>query len=581
MEKIKKYILENKAFLAIMILGFIMLFVQMNQVVLYADDFSLGFYVKPFADKNLWKYFIEHYTTWGGGYTGVAVIILFKIGLFMWKILNTLLITLMVGFGTKMITYKSENKKSKSLVALIMWICVFLIGIYVSKECIYWLDGSVAYVLAAFELFIFTYAIYSKIIMKLPIKKYDYVLLPILGIFAGWSSAQTSAMSLIVAAFIIIYAKIKNKEKINKVVWVAVITAIIGAMIFYLSPGNSGRMEKSENFKDLSIPQKIEYRADRIYGLFFNYKTYEIQNTAGLSFYTFVMLGMISAIGIQMASKDENNKKKWILQILNALVLAFLAVNLIVDLKIINTETIKEKFLTFTNLYEASSINLVTLLPYVSASAVMLISVITSISIGKKEQNPLLFIFIVTGYLIQGIMVMAPYSPLRTTLVTILFFILAIGYLLHIAVKEEYSILLAMAVPLAIYNIYLGILLVMLAFSIDNMNVEISKNMKSIIAVIIIFGMASLFNWYQTYMGYRQNKRVYEENISRIESFVNENPTKESQKDKEILLLKSSNDVYEFTPMVGYGWIEDAIKSYFDLDYSVTLKEQEANGGTN
>ena len=121
----------------------------------------------------------------------------------------------------------------------------------------------------------------------------------------------------------------------------------------------------------------------------------------------------------------------------------------------------------------------------------------------------------------------------------------------------------------------------MLAFSIDNMNVEISKNMKSIIAVIIIFGMASLFNWYQTYMGYRQNKRVYEENISRIESFVNENPTKESQKDKEILLLKSSNDVYEFTPMVGYGWIEDAIKSYFDLDYSVTLKEQEANGGTN
>ena len=81
----------------------------MNQVVLYADDFSLGIYAKPDAQINIFQYFIEHYTTWGGGYTGILVILILKLGFNVWKILNTLLIALMIGLGTKMITYKSDN----------------------------------------------------------------------------------------------------------------------------------------------------------------------------------------------------------------------------------------------------------------------------------------------------------------------------------------------------------------------------------------------------------------------------------------------------------------------------------------
>ena len=286
-DKIKKTIFENKIFVIVMITGYILLFIQMNQVVLYADDFSLGIYAKPDAQINIFQYFIEHYTTWGGGYTGILVILILKLGFNVWKILNTLLIALMIGLGTKMITYKSDNEKNKCIVAIIMWFAIFFLGIYTAKETIYWLDGSVAYVLSTFEMFIFIYAIYAKLIMKTPIRKYDYILLPILGLFAGWSSAQTGVMSLFIAGLIIIYSKLKNKEKIKKIIWIAIVFCILGCMIFYLSPGNSSRMETFEDYSNMNIIEKILYRVDGVYGLLFGFKTYE---AAGLPFYTLLIL---------------------------------------------------------------------------------------------------------------------------------------------------------------------------------------------------------------------------------------------------------------------------------------------------
>ena len=56
-DKIKKTIFENKIFVIVMIIGYILLFIQMNQVVLYADDFSLGIYAKPDAQINIFQYF--------------------------------------------------------------------------------------------------------------------------------------------------------------------------------------------------------------------------------------------------------------------------------------------------------------------------------------------------------------------------------------------------------------------------------------------------------------------------------------------------------------------------------------------
>lgn len=61
MDKIKELISKDKLFKSIMLIGFILLFIQMNQVVLYADDFSLGILLNN--GTNIFQYFIKHYMT--------------------------------------------------------------------------------------------------------------------------------------------------------------------------------------------------------------------------------------------------------------------------------------------------------------------------------------------------------------------------------------------------------------------------------------------------------------------------------------------------------------------------------------
>lgn len=283
MGKIVEYLKKDKMFKTIMFIGFILLFIQMNQVVLYADDFSIGILAKN--GTNIFKYFSEHYRTWGGGYTGCILIFFFKIGIFFWKIANTLLISIMVMHATKMVTYK--NEKYKNIIASTVWGLVFSLGIYVSKECIYWLDGSCAYVLSTFLMFEFIYLIYSKLIMRENIKKWDYVLFPIIALFSGWSSAQTGIVSLAIVILIIGYAKFVNKEKIKLLIWISIIICLIGCLIFYLSPGNMARMKEFEEYNELGIVRKIMYRVNGVYGLIFdvdNYEPYE------MPFYAFLVM---------------------------------------------------------------------------------------------------------------------------------------------------------------------------------------------------------------------------------------------------------------------------------------------------
>ena len=172
-------------------------------------------------------------------------------------------------------------------------------------------------------------------------------------------------------------------------------------------------------------------------------------------------------------------------------------------------------------------------------------------------------------------MVMAPYSPLRTTFTTIMFIIIAIGYLCYISLKYKYSILLAFAIPLTVFNAYWGIVLIVTYAGIYSLDIDKSKNDKIIITILLVFGMAAMSNALQIYMGYKDNKIIYNENISRLENFVKENPTVESQKDKELVLLLPKDEKYGFTAMTGIDWIDTAIKKYFDIDQSVVLKGQE------
>lgn len=180
MRKIWQYIKENKLYIAVMLIGSLAFILQMKEVVLYADDFSLGIISKG-GLKEIFEHFGHSYMNWGGGLTplNATLFLLFDIGV--WKIFQCAIVIIMVLLITKMIT--QESKKNKALVASIIWLCLYMINIWVSREVLYWLDGALAYQLTAFEVLLYFYYLYTRIHLKVS-KKYDKIALPIIAFFA-------------------------------------------------------------------------------------------------------------------------------------------------------------------------------------------------------------------------------------------------------------------------------------------------------------------------------------------------------------------------------------------------------------
>ena len=298
---IKIYIRHNWLFLLIMITCSVALFIQMNEVVLYADDYALGMYSSG-GIQSAWDYFTNHYMTWGGGYTSFIVIFLLIFPSVIWKIFLTSLLVLFVGLSVKMLC--KNHPTYKGLVAGILWSCIFILSIWISREVIYWLDGSVAYLFSMFQAFLLFYFLYTRVIQKIS-KKYDYVMLPLIAFFAGWSSAQSGVMAIVVTLTLILWQKFCNKKPIRKLYIITTILSILGFCIFYFAPGNSARMESFTDFASYNIFEKILFRFDSVTGLIFNTTQSEFTATP---LFLYLTIGLISVISLSNIRLEKNKK---------------------------------------------------------------------------------------------------------------------------------------------------------------------------------------------------------------------------------------------------------------------------------
>ena len=151
---LKKYIQENKLYIVTMVIGTILFMFQMKFVVLYADDLVLGIISKQGLGAAF-KYLIVNYLNWGGGSTPFIAIIFLMFPMGVWKIFNCAMIVLIIILTVKMITYNKNI--NKAIIAICMWILMYILNIYISAETLYWLDGNLAYVLTTFQLFLYFY----------------------------------------------------------------------------------------------------------------------------------------------------------------------------------------------------------------------------------------------------------------------------------------------------------------------------------------------------------------------------------------------------------------------------------------
>lgn len=572
LKKIKAYIKENKWYILVMLIGSIAFIMQMKEVVLYADDFSLGIVSKG-GLKEIFSYFQNNYMNWGGGLTCIwaTIFLMFRIGV--WKIFQCAIIIATVIMATKMITY-GKDKKYKPWVAGIIWLCLYVLTIWISREVLYWLDGALAYEFTAFQIFLYFYYLYTRMCLNIK-KSYDKILLPIVAFFAGWSSAQTGPLVLIIPVLIMLWKKIIKKEKISKFYYLTTIIGIIGFCIFYFAPGNAARMNSAfEKYANYNILQKIIYRVDSVYGLMFDFKTYQFM---GIPFYFLLTVGLTAFVGHFFYHKEENKKLRGLAYTTTIIQIVFCIICAAMAMKIPYVEKIANVLLKFENpiaaINEGKNILLV-LTPYAVTSLVMLALVVESYLISLKTKNPILVITIISGLIMQGIMVMAPYGPLRTTYYTIMFLWIAIAYLIQIAYEKEIKIGMIAILILSMYSIELGIFAFIIFFIFESFLNNIEKRMKAkheIVVIIIAMLIISTGNYIVTIKNYAINKDIYHENIARIEEC--QEKIKKGENVKELQLLAPKDEVYGFTAMTGIEWVENAIKQYFELE-GIELKTE-------
>lgn len=561
-KKVGDYVKNNKLYVCVMIIGIVLFAIQMKVVVLYADDFSLGIISKG-GLSAAFNHLIEHYMTWGGGLTAFIAVIFLMFEPIVWKIFNCILISLTVILSVRMITY--HKKINKGIIASIIWLCIYSVTIWISREALYWLDGALAYAFSAFQVFIYFYYLYTRMELKIE-KKYDKILLPLVAFFAGWSSAQTGPIAILISILMIVWKKVIKKEKVLKIVYVSLILTVIGFAIFYFAPGNSARMDTFEEYANFNIIEKILYRVDSVYGLMFDFNQYPFM---GVPFYLLLTLGILSCVVFEISKREENSKIKVIMQSMSVIQLLFVIFCMCVALKIPGIETISNNIIYFANLlteFRRNTFSIKMLIPYGVATIIMISSIILAYYIAIKKKDPILVLTLIAAFISQGVMVMAPYSPLRTTYYAIMFLWIAIAYLIKTAYEDNIKIGMIAILVIAMYNVQLGIAsiiayLLVQSLLLNHKNNDVVK--YEIILVICIMFVIGSINYIRMVKNYNINKGIYEENIAKINSFKQEQ--QKGTTNNELHLLLPEDETYGFTPLVGIPWVEDAVKDYFEL----------------
>lgn len=558
MQKLIKGIKENKVYIISYLIFFLILYVLMNQVVMYADDFVL----KIDSNKSFLEiisYMVNHYFNWGGGLTPLFVILIFKIGFGAWKILNTFLITTMFFLFAKLI---SKNKKKFVVNFSLLWILFYIINIVIVRESIYWLDGSMAYVIPTFQVFMFVYMLYTRFIQNKS-KKYDLILLPIVALFSGWSGAQTSAITLLITILFIIYYLFIKKNKVNKKFLVFVILGLAGSIIFLLSPGNGVRMENFEEFSRLGLINKVRYRISNVSGLTFKFDA-GLFTTVPLYIYAFSFLFLIYNFSFY---KEYKKKYKWLLGLFLLIQVLFLFVSLLINLS--DLGFIDRLFFSYDSIYKTSIKTLsgfIKLISYGFMILFVLSNFLTLLFRKLEGKNLLLFMIVISAYCSQFSMVLSPYMPYRTCLTATIFLMFGIVFLINQLDEEKVDYELVIPLLFAYVDFRVSLLMLLFKLFLNNIKLFGIKNVFNFICLFPVVILA-VFNYGKMLCGYKENKNVFNENIRIIENSKNN--------DDIIYLKRTPNPTYEFSPLIGSKWIEDDIKTLYNLDKNVKFEYKE------
>ena len=411
-------------------------------------------------------------------------------------------------------------------------------------------------------------------------KKYDLFLLPFLGFFAGWSSAQSGLIAILMPITLILWQHFIKKQKIAKLFYITTVFTIIGFLIFYFAPGNSVRMGEFELYNSLNFFNKIIYRVDSVFGLIFSNS--QINFTAAPLF-VYLTIGLIAIVDLNFIKTEKSQKLKKLRLFCSIYNLIFLFVFLLCILDIPALKPLSEHLFNYTNLFkvfagEFGKLGYLTILPYLFTSIAILCSLISAFYICKRKANPFLITSLIMGYVAEFCMVMAPYSPIRTTFYTIAFMWISIGYLLAISKTAKINIFPVILPIFTTINIYLGIAILICYIALRFIMPIIipEKKLSFATAEIMLFtctfSVLAAINAYQIFINYHINKNIDNENISRIEKRKELLATHPTDNPETLYLIRPANELYGFTGLAGIDWVERSVNLYFDMPINQNIE---------
>lgn len=561
--KLKQYLKEHKLYIGVMFVFTLFLSILVSQVVLYADDFAL--HQKALTDdfNVVLNEFFHVYMHWGGGPTPGFAIMVLMIGLWFWKIAHVLMIVFSIHMVLNMIFSKEKNcDVLRAIVATFIWCLLFLMNLSVARETLYWFDGAMAYVLPVFLAISYIYCCYQYIINHKTYHWWNYIGMAILGFFAGWNSPQAGAITVILAFAFIVWQKTITKEKINKLILFGNIWLLIGFLVLYFAPGNSGRMAEFPDYNTLNLIGKIFYRIDDVAYLVTKFDTYPSFNIP-----TYLMI--TSILLVSTVSLYKNKAKKVLLTKLSigitvSYVILF-ALYLFTDSSFVVHNFLPEIF-NYDVVFDGGILRtLIMVFNYTYFIAFVFSLLHLAWVYTKNENNPLLLFMLLGAIGTQAMMLMSPYSPYRSTYITIFFFIVTIAILCMNLIKKEQKELLCFSLvsSMYFYNIEYALFL-----TIIYVVMKLYKKEKwLLLGSILLLLLPTISTLYITFNGYHQNKKIHELNIEKIEQY------KEKNQHGTLKLYKLIDESYAFTPIYSdIEWIRNDIIQYFDLKKDVKIK---------
>lgn len=319
---------KNNIHIAIpFIVFFVLLLIQLSFVFLYHDDYgyaSLSYIVNvdgvagtAFGLTEVFNFLYQHYLEVNGRVLYFFLeIILLQLDINVFRIFQTVSVTLIFTLIYFIATRKTNLHHW--LLAL-STVCAYgLFGVKIASGGLYWFSASVAYVFSLGFFFCFIW-FYDK---ARNATKYRFLYLASCAILLFISSFSQEVIAVAVVAYIGLLTLYEwfSSKKIDTVNIIMVFIALSGFLILILAPGNSVRMNYTENagFYDMDLLQRIKnnipyiirgnFNRDNVlftfvfllFSLYCAYENLKIKKTHvwlhTLSFFSILMMILITAV---------------------------------------------------------------------------------------------------------------------------------------------------------------------------------------------------------------------------------------------------------------------------------------------